>query len=312
MFDTININLKSIDTHQLNFVKTVTRDLNVDTTTSRYGITYTSHIDNLTIRTTTQGVSIGNGSLCKFLYGNNIVNFTRTDTRLAFEKLSDTLHISLNNATVSRMDVAYNFEVTHPPESYFYHLGNLPYYKRLEQMFYKGVEGLYYSSVSDKKQLVFYDKIKETTNRKDSIPEEYQNKNLLRYELRLKNHIKQIFKVNKVTVPMLYDVQFYNRIVDYWKSEYRKIVKQNEYEIDITECKGIRDLNKIGMLLLVEQQGGMNEFFKKLDQQYNTGRLDKRQRSEIKRQIKGLMQNNSIGVVRSPLIEELNTLVEGV
>ena len=135
MFDTININLRSIDTQQLNFVKTVTRDLNVDTTTSRYGTTYTSHIDNLTIRTTTQGLSIGNGSLCKFLHGNNIVNFTRTDTRLAFEKLSDTLHISLNNATVSRMDVAYNFEVTHPPESYFYHLGNLPYYKRLEQIF---------------------------------------------------------------------------------------------------------------------------------------------------------------------------------
>lgn len=176
MFDTININLRSIDTQQLNFVKTVTRDLNVDTTTSRYGTTYTSHIDNLTIRTTTQGVSIGNGSLCKFLHGNNIVNFTRTDTRLAFEKLSDTLHVSLNNATVSRMDVAYNFDVTYPPESYFYHLGNLPYYKRLEQMFYKGVEGLYYSSVSDKKQLVFYDKIKETTNRKDYVPPEYQNK----------------------------------------------------------------------------------------------------------------------------------------
>ncbi len=312
MFDTININLRSIDTQQLNFVKTVTRDLNVDTTTSQYGTTYTSHIDNLTIRTTANGLSIGNGSLCKFLYGNNIVNFTRTDTRLAFEKLSDTLHISLNNATVSRMDVAYNFEVTYPPESYFYHLGNLPYYKRLEQMFCKGVEGLYYSSVSDKKQLVFYDKIKETSNCKDSIPEEYQNKNLLRYELRLKNHIKQIFEVNKVTVPMLYDVQFYNRIVDYWRSVYQNIVKVNEYEIDITDCKGIRDLNKIGILLLVEQQGGMNEFFKKLDQQYNTGRLDKRQRSEIKRQTKELMQNKSIGVVCSPLIEELNTLVEGV
>lgn len=77
-------------------------------------------------------------------------------------------------------------------------------------------------------------------------------------------------------------------------------------------AKGIRDLNKIGILLLVEQQGGMNEFFKKLDEQYNIGRLDKRQRSEIKRQIKELMQNKSIGVVRSPLIEELNTLVEGV
>ena len=78
---------------------------------------------------------------------------------------------------------------------------------------------------------------------------------------------------------MLFDVQFYNRIVDYWKSVYQNIVKVNEYEIDIADCKGIRDLNKIGILLLVEQQGGMNEFFKKLDQQYNTGRLDKRQRS---------------------------------
>lgn len=36
-------------------------------------------------------------------------------------------------------------------------------------------------------------------------------------------------------------------------------------------AKGIRDLNKIGMLLLVEQQGGMNEFFKKLDQHTTQG-----------------------------------------
>ncbi|BFK45370.1 hypothetical protein I180019D1_07800 [Alistipes sp. i18-0019-D1] len=209
------------------------------------------------------------------------------------------------------MDVAYNFEVTYPPESYFYHLGNLPYYKRLEQL-YNGVEGLYYSSVSDKKQLVFYDKIKETIHHKDYIPPEYQNKNLLRYELRFKHHIKQIFKVNKVAVPMLYDVAFYNRIVDYWKSVYRNIVKVNEYEIDITDCQGIRDLNKIGMLLLVEREGGMIEFFKRMDQQFKLGELDKRQLSEIKRQTKLLLQNKSIGVVRSPLIEELNTLVEGV
>lgn len=111
---------------------------------------------------------------------------------------------------------------------------------------------------------------------------------------------------------MLYDVQFYNRIVDYWKSEYQKIVKQIEYEIDITDCKGIRDLNKMGLLLLVEQQGGMIEFFKKLDQQYNTGTLDKRQRSEIKRQTKELMQNKSVGIVHSPLVDELNALVDGV
>lgn len=157
MFDTIHINLKSVDTQQLNFVKTVTHDLNVEPTTTPFGTTFTSHIDNLTIRTTAQGLSIGN-SICKFLYGNNLVNFTRNDTQLAFEKLSDTLHISLNNATVSRMDIAYNFNVTYTPESYFYYLGNLPYYKRLEQMFYKGcitvrslIKNSWYSTIKSKK-----------------------------------------------------------------------------------------------------------------------------------------------------------------
>lgn len=111
---------------------------------------------------------------------------------------------------------------------------------------------------------------------------------------------------------MLYDIQFYNRIVDYWRSVYQNIVKVNEYEIDIADCKGIRDLNKIGMLLLVEQQGGMIEFFKIFEQQHEIGNLNDRQLGEIKRQTKELMQNKSIGVVRSPLIEELNTLVEGV
>lgn len=115
-----------------------------------------------------------------------------------------------------------------------------------------------------------------------------------------------------MTVPMLYDVRFYNRIVDYWRSVYRNIIKVNEYEIDITDCQGIRDLNKIGMLLLVEREGGMIEFFKRMDQQFKLGELDKRQLSEIKRQTKLLLQNESIGIVRSPLIGELNTLVEGV
>ena len=143
----------------------------------------------------------------------------------------------MNNATVSRMDIAYNFEVTHPPESYFHHLGDLPYYKRLEQMFCKGVEGLYYSSVSDKKQLVFYDKIKETTNRKDYVPPEYQNKNLLRYELRLKNHIKQIFEVNKVTVPMLYDVRFGLSIIG--DRNIRKLLKSMNTRSILPIAKGL-------------------------------------------------------------------------
>ena len=159
---------------------------------------------------------------------------------------------------------------------------------------------------------MFYDKIKESSYRKDRIPEGYSDRYLLRYELRLKNHVNRMFGVDKITVPMLYDVQFYRRIVDFWKGEYRKIVKVNEYEIDIEGCKGIRDLNKMGMLMLVERYGGMNEFFKTFDHQFELGVLDKRQLSEIKRQTKQLLENRSLGIVRNPQIEELNTLVEQV
>ncbi|OUN77986.1 hypothetical protein B5G09_03955 [Alistipes sp. An54] len=159
---------------------------------------------------------------------------------------------------------------------------------------------------------VFYDKIKESSYRKDRVPEGYSDRYLLRYELRLKNHVNRMFGVDKITVPMLYDVQFYRRIVDFWKGEYRKIVKVNEYEIDIEGCKGIRDLNKMGMLMLVERYGGMNEFFKTFDHQFELGVLDKRQLSEIKRQTKQLLENRSLEIVRNPQIEELNSLIEQV
>ena len=210
------------------------------------------------------------------------------------------------------MDVAYNFEVKNPPESYFYYLGPLSRYKRLEQT-YHSLEGLYYNCQTDKKQLVFYDKIKESSYRKDRIPEGYSDRYLLRYELRLKNHVNRMFGVDKITVPMLYDVQFY-RVVSwtFGKGEYRKIVKVNEYEIDIEGCKGIRDLNKMGMLMLVERYGGMNEFFKTFDHQFELGVLDKRQLSEIKRQTKQLLENRSLGIVRNSQIEELNSLIEHV
>lgn len=93
------------------------------------------------------------------------------------------------------------------------------------------------------------------------------------------------------------------------RGEYRKIVKVNEYEIDIERCKGIRDLNKMGMLMLVERYGGMNEFFKTFDHQFELGVLDKRQLSEIKRLTKQLLENRSLGIVRNPQIEELSSFV---
>ena len=53
----------------------------------------------------------------------------------------------------------------------------------------------------------------------------------------------------------------------------------------------------------------MKEFCKTCDHEFELGVLDKRKLSEIKRQTKQLLENRSLGIVRNPQIEELNTLV---
>ena len=98
MFDTIQFNLKYKDVNQLNILKTITRDHCFEETRTCNGVVFTTRLENLTVRSTETTLSIGNGSLCKFLYGNNMVNFTRDDTFHAIEKLSDLLHVSLNHA----------------------------------------------------------------------------------------------------------------------------------------------------------------------------------------------------------------------
>lgn len=73
MFDTIQFNLKYKDVNQLNVLKTITQDHSFEETRTCNGVVFTTRLENLTVRSTETTLSIGNGSLCKFLYGNNMV-----------------------------------------------------------------------------------------------------------------------------------------------------------------------------------------------------------------------------------------------
>ncbi len=54
--------------------------------------------------------------------------------------MSDTLHLPMDKATVTRLDVARNLIVQHLVDVYFNHLGALKYARRLVEP-----SGLYYS-----------------------------------------------------------------------------------------------------------------------------------------------------------------------
>lgn len=118
-------------------------------------------------------MKIKDGSLCKWYMGDNFQTMGRGDTQKAIERLSDTLHVPIREATVTRLDIGRNFETRCPPEVYFNHLGSLRNFIRLKEP-----NGIYYCQSC--KQLCFYDKIAEQKAHKAFIPKQYEGKNVLK------------------------------------------------------------------------------------------------------------------------------------
>ncbi len=310
MYDTVKITL---NTTGLDLVDTIYKHMGTsfNTTTSNGQTSYWFNPENLYVYVNDSRITVC-GSFCKYLHGNNLVNFTREDMKLATEKLNDTFHISFEDAKVTQIDFAYNFDVSLPVESYYYHLGDLPYYKRLENSYNRGVEGLYYSCTTDKKKLVFYDKLKEMRFRGATIPAEYADKNILRYEMKLLKSPAKILGYDKITLDMLSEKGFYNSVLDYWKTNYSNIEKLHDIAPNLTEFSGFTEIKNLALLDYINRNGGMIEFLKMVDNQYKKGIMLKRNRDELKKQAKKLANRNLPPEIPDTAIYELNNLVKSV
>ena len=64
------------------------------------------NVDNIKVSQLLGGYSI-QGSLPKLLYGNNVCQLTRKDIGVAIEKLSDRLHLPLDDADITSISVIY-------------------------------------------------------------------------------------------------------------------------------------------------------------------------------------------------------------
>jgi hypothetical protein len=107
-----------------------------------------------TVNIAENGISL-KGSLPKNYYGDNLHTLTRQDTQRAIEQLSDQLHIDINAARVTRLDVSTVIPTKRPPNDYYRHLGNKPYLERLQTH----TDTLQYNN--HQRQIIFYDKTKE-------------------------------------------------------------------------------------------------------------------------------------------------------
>lgn len=217
------------------------------------------------------------GSLCKFWYGNNLQTLTRQQTQGAINRLIEILQTDITKARVTRLDLGANLLVSGSCCEYLSMLGECGRYKR----------GWNYREQTQSyklkaRELIVYDKIRESKDKGLQIPIEFKGQNLLRVEYRIFGHIaKQIGWNSVVRLGDLYKGDFYSFVVDKWKDEYYKINKlkdqvmgtiKNDSEI-ITMLAGeglkARGAGAIGELIDILKKRGYKTNYSRLKLKLN-------------------------------------------
>lgn len=262
----------------------------------------TGYNGSLKVRVSEQAVKIQDSSLCKWFLGDNFQGMTRGDVKNSIEKLSDLLHLPMNRADVTRIDVAQNFIMRHEKAVYFDHLGFLQYFQRYQQN-----NGLYYSNAN--KTLLFYEKVHEQTDKGQPIPAMYQGRQVLRYEQRYKKRLLQCFNLPELKASTLHDPGFYFDIIDRWRSEYEKIRKINDIQINYSMVKTVKDQAIQAILYYVTQRGGELAVINEIKEAYKRGDLTKKQAHDLRKQVEEACRAETLTAC-SDVIQELDKKVK--
>ena len=266
------------------------------------GVVISGNVGNLKVSLNRFQVKVKDGSLCKWYLGSNFQTMGRQDTQRAIEKLSDTLHLPMCKAVVTRIDVAQNFCTLYPPEVYFNHLGMLKYATRLQEP-----NGVYYSQTGGR--LAFYDKNREQKTKREPIPELYEGRNVLRYEQRYTKRIARQLNVSEVTGALLYDEAFYIDLLNRWRDTYRAIQKINDVVFNFANMKTRQQLYRMGVLSLIEQAGGQVEMLAQIAEAQKRGELTKKQAFDLRATIKDVCQVRNGLTAPNEAIKELDKKV---
>lgn len=303
MYDTIFARLTQGEVQGVDFLAETPCYLdNVAEHTYSDGVVVTGDVGNLKVTLNHFQVKVRDGSLCKWYLGSNFKTMGRKDTQMAIERLSDTLHLPIGKAIITRIDVAQNLITRYPPDVYYNHLGLLKYATRLQEP-----NGIYYSQTGGR--LAFYDKCREQRAKGEDVPELYEGKNVLRYEQRYTKRIAQQMKVPEVTGSMLYDEAFYIGMLNRWRDTYRDIQKVNDVNLNFGVMKTKQQLYRMGVLSLIKQAGGQLEFITQINEAQKRGELTKKQAFDLRTIVKDVCKIREGLTAPNEAIQELDKKV---
>jgi hypothetical protein len=167
---------------------------------------------------------------------------------------------------------------------------------------------LYYNG--NGRLLVFYDKIADYKHKHLPVPQMYQNRNVLRYEMRFTKRLLKQFNLPQFSAEKLFEEQFYMDIVSRWHKAYQDIDKvRNINNIDFNMIKTVEQLKLHGVSLLIKEQGGELEFLSKLDEAQKKGELSKKQKGDIKKLVEKA-SNCDLLTCESDIITELDKKIK--
>ena len=179
------------------------------------------NVENIKVTQYFGGYSI-QGSLPKFLYGNNVCQLTRKEVGLAIEKLSDRLHLPLDDADITKIEVGANICLAKQHTAYTRLLGDMPRMQRVsmaDSLYYQGSGRVY------PRQYYFYDKVAEVKKHGGTMPQGLEAANMMRYEMRLNGRLPFQLSIPEFKGSTLQDRVVYQELINRWLNGYLSINK---------------------------------------------------------------------------------------
>jgi hypothetical protein len=205
----------------------------------------TAYLENLRISASRFSLIVEH-SLCRYLKGNNYSNMTISDIKQAIVKLSQSLKLPMELASIKSIDIAFDLNMSYSCSLYINNMNTAAGYRKSQTE----KNGVYFKS--DSKMLAIYDKIKERSDKKQSKPENI--KNLLRFELRLKNKFIRKNWGTNLSVEMLYDETFLNKLVELWQKEFNKVRISNRV-LALKSLPNIPEFRNLLVLQVINDKG---------------------------------------------------------
>lgn len=220
--DTIRLWIKGATEKEIENVAPLIANVDIETGNL---LSYKGSYKNMKVYSNQGGVAVM-GSLTKFYLGDNLKTLSRLQIKEAMELLSDTFHLDMLKAKVTRLDFGFNLTMDKVVREYFHLLGLCPKLIRLENVSSKELS-VYYRShakrINRSKELCFYDKMVEA-----NLP---KHDNLLRYELRFFKRLSQQLGVSEVLGETLLNDNFYTHLVNLWGGNYFNIEKRKSFKM---------------------------------------------------------------------------------